>query len=170
MLSFKIVIEINFDPFSQTFYKGGGKLITGFLHHLPFRNDDIKTLQNPCKKHYFSFTSQGMQQYISTIGTTGMPMLKAAPLFRLLNKGSTPLVQQIEASYNTPYINTHFYGISKQTGLAQWIPLGPPHLRTFLTLTADLGYINKMRTDFTLLMHRLSIRFNLYLNAVQNQL
>ncbi len=63
------------------------------LHHLPFNDDDIKTLQNPCSKHYFSFTPQGMQQYISTIGTTGMPMLKTFPLFRVLNNASTPLAQ-----------------------------------------------------------------------------
>jgi len=106
LLCFKIGIEINFDQNSQSFNKGSGRLITGFLHHLPFRDDDSKTLQNPCNKHYFSFTSQGMQQYISTIGTRGMPMwgmpmLRAVPLFRLLKNAVTPLAQQMEAKYRS---------------------------------------------------------------------
>ena len=170
MLCFKIVIEINLDPFSQTFDKGSGPLITGFLHHLPFRDDDIKTLQNPCNKYYLSFTSQGMHQYINTIGTTGMKILTASPVFRLLNNASTPLAQQIEATYNSTHKKTHFPGTSKQTGLAQWIALGLPDSKNFFILTGNPEYKNKMITDFTSLMLKLSIRVNLYLNAVRNHL
>ncbi len=60
-----------------------------------------------------------MHQYINTIGTTGIKILTASPLFRLLNNGSTPLAQQIEATYNSTHKNTHFPGKRKQTGLAQ---------------------------------------------------
>lgn len=170
LLCFKIVIEINFDQNSQSFDKGSGQLITGFLHHLPFRDDDIKTLQNPCNKHYFSFTSQGIQQYISTIGTKGMPMLKTVPLFRLLKNAVTPLAQKIEAKYTSTHKRTHKKGINAVTGLAQWIALGKPDSTEFGVLTGDPSYKNKMIQEFTPLMLKLIKRFNLYLNAVRNQL
>lgn len=170
VLFFKIVVEIFFNKNLQSFDKGSGKLITGFLHHLPLRDDDIKTLQNPCNKHYSILTPQGVQQYIITIGTKGMPMLPTVPLFRLLMNAVSPIAQQIEAKYNSTHKATHTSGTNPRTGLPQWEALGKPDSIEFADLSKDLSYINKMILEFRPLMLKLLKRFKFYLNAVQNQL
>ncbi len=111
-----------------------------------------------------------MQQYITTIGTTGMKMLPVPPLFRIFHQASTSLAQSIEAKFNGNYTNTHSLGTSKRTGLRGWIPLPRPGSNDFLILAGDPFYKQQMITDFTSLQLKLSKRFSLYLNAVQNQL
>lgn len=90
---------MNFDSKNNQFDKKSGKLITGFLHHLPFRADNIQTLVNPCKSVNSFFTPTAMQQYINTIGTTGIAAVPQRTLFQILNKASTLLGRRIEAKY-----------------------------------------------------------------------
>ena len=75
-----------------------------------------------------------------------MSALPGPPLFKLLNKSSTPLAQQIEATYtyNSSHINTHFMGVKSQMGLPQWIPFSKPVKGRILTVTADPVYIKEM--------------------------
>lgn len=54
--------------------------------------------------------------------------------------------------------------------MASFTPLPKPDSRNFIILTGDPIYKQQMITDFTSLQLKLSKRFSLYLNAVQNQL
>jgi len=89
-LCFKIVIEYQYETKRMIFDEKSGKLITGFLHNLPLNNEAKATLLKPSSNIFWPFTQSGIQQYISTLGTTGLPVLKSSPIFTILNKGVSP--------------------------------------------------------------------------------
>ena len=113
-----------------------------------------------------------MQQYINTIGTTGMAALPKRPLFKNLNKDSTFIGRQIEAKYPNGSINTHYPGIDSITGLLHWFFLLRklyPEPNDIFALTGEPGYI-KMVNKSLKLKNRLAKRLRLYYAAVQHQL
>lgn len=81
LLSFKIVREIKFNSITRSFEKKSAKLITGFLHDQPLKDDDIQTMLNVSpNNHYWGGSKRVAQLYINSIGRTGMKPLPGPPL------------------------------------------------------------------------------------------
>lgn len=124
ILSFTIVIEFTFDATTNSYIKNSGTLITGFLHNKPYKDDDKDTLRNVGPNNYYFGGTRGVaENYINTIGTTGMPLLTGSgPInFQILNLGVTPDVQNLEAKFPNGLMETQVLQLSKLMKW-EWVP------------------------------------------------
>lgn len=126
LLDFKIVIEFPFNQQQSKFERTQSRLITGYLHDMPFKLDSIQTLQSvsPNGLHWGG-TPATFQTYLSGFGISGMPAIKGPILFPILNLATIhePKGQQIEQKYMQGfgkypgYIETHY---KNRAGV--WLP------------------------------------------------
>ncbi len=126
-----------FNSTTQQYERTSRTLITGFLHNLPLKTDDIETLLNVTPNNKYWGGSKGVtKKYIRAIGIKGMPALDNPVSFQVLNKALTPSAQQAENRHKNGFINTYSKLVTNLFGQINtyWVQLKKNLLIFFLLI------------------------------------